>query len=134
MKSRSINGWNFNATGGGQRPEQPNAASAESKEDLEATAEVKNDIFTTAVQQLEDTFQDRSHDEMAAFRENLETLVWCSPAGGNKDNTHTSATRHLRLPTPPQHTLTFCAPHAHPLPPTSMAFVSYGFVLVRVRS
>jgi hypothetical protein len=40
-----------------------------------------------------------------------------------------------------QHTLhtspaakTFCAPHAHPLLPTAMAFVSYGFVLVRVRN
>jgi hypothetical protein len=32
------------------------------------------------------------------------------------------------------HTLTFCAPHAHPLLPTAMAFVSYGFVLVRVRN
>ena len=27
----------------------------------------------------------------------------------------------------------FCAPHAHPLLPTAMAFVSDGFVLVRVR-
>jgi len=49
------------------------------------------------------------------------------------DNTHTSATRRPRLPTPPRCTLTFCAPHAHPLLPTAMAFVSYGFVLVRVR-
>jgi hypothetical protein len=27
----------------------------------------------------------------------------------------------------------FCAPHAHPVLTTAMAFVSYGFVLVRVR-
>jgi hypothetical protein len=32
----------------------------------------------------------------------------------------------------PRHTPTFCAPHAHPLLPTAMACVSYGFVLVRV--
>jgi hypothetical protein len=31
-----------------------------------------------------------------------------------------------------QHTLTFCAPHAHPLLPTAMAFVPHGFVLVEV--
>jgi len=47
-KSRSINGWNFNATGGTQRPEQSSAPSADSKDALEAT-EVKNHIFTTAV-------------------------------------------------------------------------------------
>jgi hypothetical protein len=52
---------------------------------------------------------------------------------GFKDNTHTSATRHLRQPTRPQHTLTFCAPHSHPLLSTAITFVSYGFVLVRVR-
>jgi hypothetical protein len=38
-----------------------------------------------------------------------------------------------RLPTPLQHSLTFFAPHAHPPRPTAMVFVSYGFVLVRVR-
>jgi hypothetical protein len=48
---------------------------------------------------------------------------------GFKDNTLTGATRHPRLPTPPQHTLTFCAPHARPLQPTAVAYVSYGFVL-----
>ena len=40
QKSRTINGWTFNATGGGQRPEQSSAASAESKEDLETNAQV----------------------------------------------------------------------------------------------
>jgi hypothetical protein len=49
------------------------------------------------------------------------------PKKGFKHNTHTSATRHPHLPTPPQKILTFCAPHAHPLLPTAMAFVSYGF-------
>jgi hypothetical protein len=46
---------------------------------------------------------------------------------------HTSATRHPRLPIPPHRALTFCAPHAHPLLSTVMAFVSYGSVLVLVR-
>jgi hypothetical protein len=55
------------------------------------------------------------------------------PWGLQRQHTHTSATRRPRLPTPPRCTLTFCAPHAHPLLPTAMAFVSYGFVLVRVR-
>jgi hypothetical protein len=53
-----------------------------------------------------------------------------SPKRLQRQHTHTSATRHPRLPTLPQHTLTFCAPHAHPLLPTAMAFVSYGLVLV----
>jgi hypothetical protein len=50
--------------------------------------------------------------------------------------THTQTPRNTRAclhHSPPQHTITFCAPHAHPLLPTAMAFVSYGFVLVRVR-
>jgi hypothetical protein len=33
----------------------------------------------------------------------------------------------------PFDTLTCCAPHAHPLLPTAMAFVPYGFVLVQVQ-
>ena len=38
-----------------------------------------------------------------------------------------------RRRTPPHRTLTCCAPHAHPLLPTAMAFVPYGFVLVKVQ-
>jgi hypothetical protein len=56
------------------------------------------------------------------------SFLCVSAQKGFKDNTHTSATRHPRLPTPSQHNLTFCAPHAHPLLPSAMAFVSYGFV------
>jgi hypothetical protein len=37
------------------------------------------------------------------------------------------------VPTPPHFALTFCAPHAHPLLPTAMTFVSYGFCIVQVR-
>jgi hypothetical protein len=44
-KSRSINGWNFTASGGTQRPDQSSAASADSNEALEAT-EVKNPDHT----------------------------------------------------------------------------------------
>jgi hypothetical protein len=48
--------------------------------------------------------------------------------------THTQAPRDARA-TPAHSELlrTACAPHAHPLLPTVMAFVSYGFVLIRVR-
>ena len=51
--------------------------------------------------------------------------------------THTHTTqvpRDIRTsPTPPRSVLIFRAPHARRLLPTAMAFVSYGFVLVRVR-
>jgi hypothetical protein len=40
-----------------------------------------------------------------------------------RQHPHPSTTRHPRLPTPPHYTLTCCAPHAHPLLPTAMAFV-----------
>jgi hypothetical protein len=53
---------------------------------------------------------------------------------GFKDNIHTQAPRDTRAcPPPPHHTLTCCKPHAHPLLPTAMAFVSHGFVLVQVQ-
>jgi hypothetical protein len=58
---------------------------------------------------------------------------------GSKDKTHvhTSATWHPRLPahaTPSRAGLVpYAHPDAHPLQPTAMAFVSNGFVLVRVR-
>jgi hypothetical protein len=42
---------------------------------------------------------------------------------------HISATRHSRVLTPPNHALAFCAPHAHRLLPTAVAFVSYGFFI-----
>ena len=38
-----------------------------------------------------------------------------------------------RLPTLPHHALIFCTPHAHPLPSTAMALVSYRPVFFRVR-
>jgi hypothetical protein len=48
--------------------------------------------------------------------------------------THTPKRHATPAPaTPPHHTLTCCAPHAHPLLPTAMAFVPYGFVLVQVQ-
>jgi len=50
-----------------------------------------------------------------------------------RQHTHPSATRHPRLPIPTHHTLTCCAPHAHPLLPTAMAFVPYGLVLAQVQ-
>jgi hypothetical protein len=50
-----------------------------------------------------------------------------SPKGFN-DNTHTQAPRDTRA-CPSHRTLTYCAPHAHPLLFTAMAFVPYGFVL-----
>jgi hypothetical protein len=50
-----------------------------------------------------------------------------------RQHTPPSATRHPRLPIPPHHTLTCCAPHAHPLLPAATAFVPYGFVLVQVQ-
>merc|ERR1719329_1519113 len=53
---------------------------------------------------------------------------------GFKDKTHTHTPRDTRAcPHHPITLLTFCAPHAHPLLPTAMAFVPYGFVLVQVQ-
>jgi hypothetical protein len=40
----------------------------------------------------------------------------------------TSATRHPRIPPPSHRALAFCAPYTHPLPPTTMLCLSYGFV------
>jgi hypothetical protein len=45
---------------------------------------------------------------------------------GFKGSTHTITTRHPCLPTPPQHTMTFCAPHAHPLYPQQWSLCHMG--------
>jgi hypothetical protein len=49
--------------------------SPESKEYLEATAQVNNAIFMNTVNQLQDLYQDRSKGEMTALRKNLEALA-----------------------------------------------------------
>ena len=58
-----------------------------------------------------------------AYPMSLCLSVVCRGASKTTHTLHPSATRHPRLPTPPHHTLICCAPHAHPLLPTAMAFV-----------
>ena len=57
----------------------------------------------------------------------------CCVQTNNATTTTTSASRYPRLPPLPHPALTCCTPHAHPLLPTAMAFVPYGFVLVQVQ-
>jgi hypothetical protein len=60
--------------------------------------------------------------EVAVTAKSIAGLIWQRQVEEHNKQYTTIKYTHPRLPTPPQHTLTFCVPHAHLLRTTAITF------------